>query len=132
MRRMLLNNLVSAGVGYVSLLGECQNQPTATVFGRLIPLVGDVILATFKANSRNAALLEEYLRIRGEEYLKVCRHPSNRVDRNSYRCNQVVAKLPQDPTVSKPDVGRDPGEVVPSKRFGAITKFFGSRKEDVS
>lgn len=39
--------------------------------GRLIPLVGDVILATFKANSRNAALLEEYLRIRGEEYLKV-------------------------------------------------------------
>jgi len=38
---------------------------------RLIPFVGDVILATFKANSRNAALLEEYLRIRGEEYLKV-------------------------------------------------------------
>jgi hypothetical protein len=33
--------------------------------------VGDVILAQWKANSRNAALLEEYLRIRGEEFLKL-------------------------------------------------------------
>lgn len=49
---MLLNNAISAGVGF-------------------IPLVGDVILANYKANSRNAALLEEYLRIRGEEFLKV-------------------------------------------------------------
>jgi hypothetical protein len=45
LRKMLANNAVSAGVG-------------------LIPLVGDVILATYKANSRNAALLEEFLRIR--------------------------------------------------------------------
>jgi len=51
LRRMLLNNAISAGVGFV-------------------PLVGDVILASFKANSRNAALLEEFLRIRGEELLK--------------------------------------------------------------
>lgn len=28
-------------------------------------------MASFKANSRNAALLEEFLRIRGEEFLKV-------------------------------------------------------------
>ena len=52
--RMLANNAISAGVS-------------------LVPLVGDVILAVYKANSRNAALLEEYLRIRGEEYLKA--HP---------------------------------------------------------
>ncbi|PPQ76042.1 hypothetical protein CVT24_006671 [Panaeolus cyanescens] len=49
--RMLLNNAISAGVGFV-------------------PLVGDVILAMYKANSRNAALLEEFLRIRGEEFIK--------------------------------------------------------------
>jgi hypothetical protein len=46
-QRMLVNNVISAGVGFV-------------------PLVGDVILAQWKANSRNAALLEEYLRVRGE------------------------------------------------------------------
>jgi len=46
-----MNNLVSAGVGFV-------------------PVAGDVVLATFKANSRNAALLE-FLRIRGEEYIKL-------------------------------------------------------------
>jgi len=51
LRRMLTNNAVSAAVGFV-------------------PLVGDVVLAIFKANSRNAALLEEFLRIRGEEILK--------------------------------------------------------------
>lgn len=49
---MLLNNLVSAGVGFV-------------------PIAGDVFLGMFKANSRNAALLEEFLRIRGEEFLKL-------------------------------------------------------------
>ncbi|KAF9014471.1 hypothetical protein BDZ89DRAFT_1076601 [Hymenopellis radicata] len=50
LRRMLFNNAVSAGFG-------------------LVPLAGDIILAAWKANSRNAALLEEFLRIRGEELL---------------------------------------------------------------
>jgi len=50
--RMLLNNAVSAGVGFV-------------------PIVGDVLLAVYKANSRNAALLDEFLRIRGAEFLKL-------------------------------------------------------------
>ncbi|KAG5644645.1 hypothetical protein DXG03_008027 [Asterophora parasitica] len=52
LRRMLFNNAVSAGVGF-------------------IPVAGDIVVAIFKANSRNAALLEEFLRIRGEEYLKL-------------------------------------------------------------
>ncbi|KAF8879324.1 hypothetical protein CPB84DRAFT_1751687 [Gymnopilus junonius] len=52
LRRMLLNNAVSAGVG-------------------LVPLVGDVFLAAYKANSRNVALVEEFLRIRGEEFIKM-------------------------------------------------------------
>jgi len=52
LRRMLMNNAVSVAVG-------------------LVPIAGDVILAAFKANSRNAALLEEFLRIRGEQFLKL-------------------------------------------------------------
>ncbi|KAK0218293.1 hypothetical protein EDD85DRAFT_961568 [Armillaria nabsnona] len=52
LQRMLMNNAVSAAVGFV-------------------PIVGDVVLAMWKANSRNAALLEEFLRIRGDELLKM-------------------------------------------------------------
>jgi len=47
-RQMMVNNAVSAGIG-------------------LVPLVGDVFLAAWRANSRNANLLEELLRVRGEE-----------------------------------------------------------------
>ena len=49
-REMLFNNAVSAGVGF-------------------IPLLGDIALATWKANWRNAKLLEEVLRVQGEENL---------------------------------------------------------------
>ncbi|KAF8327594.1 uncharacterized protein EI90DRAFT_3067341 [Cantharellus anzutake] len=73
LRRMLLNNVISAGVGF-------------------IPLVGDVILASYKANSRNAALLEEFLRIRGQEFLK-----------GSTQNAEIV----------KPGAGRTRDEVVP-------------------
>jgi len=50
--RMLFNNAVSAGVG-------------------LVPIVGDLLLAVYKANSRNAALLDEFLTIRGREFLRM-------------------------------------------------------------
>jgi len=49
--RMLLNNAISAGIGFV-------------------PILGDFALATFKANSRNAALLEEFLRVRGVQFIQ--------------------------------------------------------------
>ena len=74
-----MNNAVSAAVGF-------------------IPIIGDVVLASFKANSRNAALLEEFLRIRGEEYLK---SEQDRV---------------QDPATVKPGAGQEPGEQVPGKK----------------
>lgn len=81
---MLLNNAVSVSVG-------------------LIPFVGDIVLAVYKANSRNAALLEEFLRIRGDEFLKAERERT------------------QDATVVKPGAGREPGEAVtgPSGTSGA-------------
>jgi len=49
--RMQMHTLVCTGVGFV-------------------PVVGDVAVAVYKPNSRNAALLEEFLRLRGEEFLK--------------------------------------------------------------
>lgn len=51
-RRMLFNNVLSGAISF-------------------IPFVGDVMLAIVKANSRNAALLEEFLRVRGEEFIKI-------------------------------------------------------------
>ncbi|EJU04563.1 hypothetical protein DACRYDRAFT_47767 [Dacryopinax primogenitus] len=53
--RMLINNAISAGIG-------------------LVPLVGDIALATWKANSRNAALLEEFLRVRGLHFIEEQAH----------------------------------------------------------
>ncbi|KAJ9478756.1 putative membrane protein [Pseudozyma hubeiensis] len=47
-RQMVFNNAVSTGVGFV-------------------PLAGDVIMAAWKTNSRNARLLEELMRLQGEE-----------------------------------------------------------------
>ena len=73
---MLVNNAVSAGVG-------------------LVPIVGDIILAMYKANSRNAVLLEEYLRVRGEEFLK----PEGQRKQNAKDV--------------KPGAGRKPHEVIP-------------------
>ncbi|KAG6907998.1 hypothetical protein DXG01_006533 [Tephrocybe rancida] len=52
LQRMVFHNLVGAGVG-------------------LIPFVGDVMVAVYKPNSRNAALLEEMLRIRGQEFARI-------------------------------------------------------------
>lgn len=56
-------------------------------------------IQAFKANSRNAALLEEYLRIRGDEFIKASSRHEN----------------PQeDPAVTKPGAGRATGEVIPA------------------
>ncbi|RDX57329.1 hypothetical protein OH76DRAFT_1395122 [Lentinus brumalis] len=79
LRQMLLNNAISAVVGFV-------------------PFIGDVVLAMYKANSRNAALLEEFLRIRGEEYLK------------------ATQQRVEDPETVRPGAGREPQEVVPGKK----------------
>ncbi|OBZ72059.1 hypothetical protein A0H81_08033 [Grifola frondosa] len=90
LRRMLLNNAVAALVG-------------------LVPIAGDLVVVMFKTNSRNAALLEEFLRIRGEEFLKA---ESQRV---------------QDPKVIKPGAGKEQGEKVTGKREG-VSGWFGRRK----
>ena len=75
---MLLNNAVSAAVGFV-------------------PLVGDIVLAAYKANSRNAALLEDFLRKRGEAFLR------------------AESERAQNGEVVRPGAGIEPGEHVPGK-----------------
>lgn len=72
------------------------NQAIATVIG-FVPVVGDVAIAVFKVNSRNAALLEEFLRIRGEEFL---RDQADRVE---------------DPVVVRPGAGKGEAEDIPGK-----------------
>jgi hypothetical protein len=37
---------------------------------RFVPIIGDILIGVWKVNSRNAVLLEEFLRVRGEESLK--------------------------------------------------------------
>ncbi|CEL55840.1 hypothetical protein RSOLAG1IB_01852 [Rhizoctonia solani AG-1 IB] len=90
LRKMLANNAVSAGVG-------------------LVPIAGDVAVAAFKTNSRNAALLGEFLRIRGEEFLK------------------TEAARQEDPAVVKPGAGREQGEAIPGKNSGTIKSLFSGK-----
>ncbi|KAF8305781.1 hypothetical protein DL93DRAFT_2181668 [Clavulina sp. PMI_390] len=96
--KMLTNNAISAGIG-------------------LVPLAGDVMLAAFKANSRNAALLEEYLRIRGDELIKA----------RAAREGRGPAPPEQDLDMAKPGAGRKPGEVI-STGTGSSRSWFSGRK----
>ena len=84
---MLFNNAVSAGVG-------------------LVPFVGDVLLAVYKANSRNAALLDEFLRIRGSEFLKI-RETEERGENNPERATNLAADMMEQ---VKPGTGMTPLE----------------------
>lgn len=99
-RRMLMNNAVSVAVGFV-------------------PLVGDVVLAVYKANSRNAALLEEFLRIRGEEYLRIKREGEEAVVEGSGATGEKKTKRrgkgvsESDAAQIKPGAGKVNGEVIP-------------------
>ncbi|RDB25537.1 hypothetical protein Hypma_006318 [Hypsizygus marmoreus] len=100
LRSMLLNNAISSGVGFV-------------------PVVGDLVLAIYKANSRNAALLEEFLRIRGEEYLKLqageelITSPPPVKDEKKKKRRWGVSK--KDAEQVKPGSGVEAGEVVPTE-----------------
>ena len=89
-----MNNAFSAGVG-------------------LVPLVGDVAVAAFGTNSRNAALLEEFLRIRGEEFLKSQMAPAESSDdlRGVEGKKENGKRMPKkDLAVVKPGAGMDSDE----------------------
>ncbi|EKM78047.1 hypothetical protein AGABI1DRAFT_107797 [Agaricus bisporus var. burnettii JB137-S8] len=52
LRSMEVHNVISTGMG-------------------MIPVIGDISVAIYKPNTRNAAMLEEFLRIQGEEALRL-------------------------------------------------------------
>lgn len=83
--KMFANNAVSAGLGFV-------------------PIAGDLMLAHWKANSRNAALLEEFLRVRGEEALK------------------PPAQRSEDPAIIKPGSGSPDGLLTSASGSGQVVK----------
>lgn len=67
------------------------NQAIACAFG-MVPILGDLAVAIFGCNARNVALLEEYLAVRGAEYLKPGRE-------RRYKSEDI-----------KPGAGMEPGE----------------------
>jgi hypothetical protein len=77
----------------------------------LVPFAGDVALAAFKANSRNAALLEEFLRIRGEEFLKVQADKEGKLKKKDAPLAPAT-----DMEQIQPGAGKEPGEVVPGEK----------------
>jgi len=91
-RKMLATNAASALMG-------------------LIPFAGDIALAAFKANSRNAALLEEFLRIRGQEFLKVQAEKEGKLKRTDAQLASAT-----DMQQIQPGSGKEPGEIVPGEK----------------
>lgn len=85
-RKMMFNNAVSAGVG-------------------LIPIAGDLVLAAWKANSRNARLLEEFLRVKGEENM------ANNISNLTPHVDERGRKIDHPAQPAARDVARAPGTV---------------------
>ncbi|TFY82132.1 hypothetical protein EWM64_g1884 [Hericium alpestre] len=69
------------------------NLAIATSIG-LVPIVGDVLLAVYRSNSRNAILLEEFLRVRGAQAME------------DAHGNQVTAHDDTHPTASGHDADK--------------------------
>jgi uncharacterized protein DUF4112 len=115
--RMLFNNAVSAGVGF-------------------IPFVGDVLLAVYKANSRNAALLDEFLRIRGSDLLKM-REAEERGE-NPERVvaadidEQVVPGTPSEKYSNSKDTGSLSSSTGVAPTPDKSSGLFGKRKQQTA
>ncbi|TFK98193.1 hypothetical protein BDV98DRAFT_573225 [Pterulicium gracile] len=111
-RRMMMNMTVAGGFG-------------------LVPFVGDVVATTIRPNSRNAALLEEFLRIRGEDFLKAgdveaIEAAATRKGKGK-QVETVKGVNVKDATEDvKPGAGVEKGEIVPGAKRGG---FFGRKSK---
>ncbi|KAG6816639.1 hypothetical protein H0H87_004385 [Tephrocybe sp. NHM501043] len=95
LQRMLFHNIVGAGVGF-------------------IPFVGDIVFAVYKPNSRNAALLEEMLRVRGEEYTRLQAGEAIVASTADQEDTKDKGVSKNDIEQAKPGSGLVKGEVVPA------------------
>ena len=112
-RRMMLNMTVAGGFG-------------------LVPFVGDVVATTIRPNSRNAALLEEFLRIRGENFLKagdveaIEAAAAAKGKGKGREVETVKGVNVKDATEDvKPGAGVEKGEIVPGAKRGGFLGFGG-------
>ncbi|KYK54566.1 PH domain-containing protein [Drechmeria coniospora] len=101
----------------------------------LVPFVGDLADAMFKANSRNALLLEQYLREKGKKELRKSGQPVPAIDPSSPeefdRAAREEIPPPYDAGTSPP-AERDGHESLPSAPEGAKVRggrgWFGRSK----
>lgn len=99
---------------------------------------GDILLAVFKANSRNALLLEEFLAIRGEEYIKLevekrkkpiaTPGPSKQTAAEQGQVEEVLTEK-EIVEIVKPGSGLKPGEVIPSQEPAAKERTVASTSQ---
>lgn len=103
------------------LIGRMMFNNAVSAFSGVVPVVGDVIVAVYKANSRNAILLEEFLRVRGEEYLKLHAEKEGEV-----RSGQTVASdvSQRDMEQVKPGAGTDE----PGQSFSSLLSQRGNKQ----
>jgi hypothetical protein len=80
-----------------------------------------VILAQFRANSRNAALLEEFLRVRGEAFL------ATQAADGAAATGSAAAG--PDAQVVLPGAGREKGERIPVPRLGEAVPVAASAED---
>jgi len=97
--------------------------------GGLFGILGDVMLAVWKTNSRNAHILEEYLAIRGQQFLDL-------LASGNFDANTII-----DPALKneyKPGAGKLPKEVIlpraqleqqQHQHHGGFMGLFGARAQ---
>lgn len=119
----------------------------------LIPFLGDIADALFRANTRNAVVLEKFLRVKGEQNLKAQGHPLPQIDPSDpdefdrqmraehgpppqYTTAPPTRQGTQPPTRQGTQAQNGNGrsgasheDVMPEQRSGSFFSGFGSKKK---
>lgn len=113
LQRMLFHIVVGAGVGF-------------------IPAIGDVLVAVYKPNSRNAGLLTEFMRVRGEEYMRLQAGEAVVVSGSSQVDSEGRGLSEDDQEQVKPGAGLAEGEIVQISGSNAVSTSTDVRPSDQS
>jgi len=112
----------------------------------LVPVLGDIADALFRANTRNAVVLEKFLRAKGEENLKGQGHPLPQIDPSDpdefdrqmqaehgpppqYTTAPPTRQGTQSQTHGNGRLGVPQQSTVPEERRGGLFSGFGSKKK---
>ena len=72
----------------------------------LVPFVGDLADAMYKCNTRNAVLLEDYLKKKGQKNLKQSSHPLTEVGNNHWSGNVAGRPTTSNTEPARPEPAR--------------------------